>query len=77
MENSVESAYGQDCGTYTAILSPAYSFLKLEKTGKTGGPNEHTFWDRLTLFTDDPNDIGEYYVEVKISQEPANGDGYT
>ena len=72
----MESIYGQDCGSYTVTLSPDYSFLTMEKTGSTG-PNGHPYWDKLTLASNDPIDIGQYEVLMTISQESANGDGYT
>ena len=31
--NSIESSYGQDCGTYTSTLSPQLPFLELHRGG--------------------------------------------
>ena len=75
-ENYIEGIYKQNCGTYTVTLSPAYSFLSLTKTGATGGPNNQPYWDRITLQSNDPIDIGQYEVLMTVSQNAAVGDGY-
>lgn len=75
-ENYMESIYEQDCGTYTVTLSPDYTFLALAQSGARG-PSNQLYWDQLTLSSNDPIDIGQYNVLMTISQESANGDGYT
>jgi len=43
----------------------------------TLGANGLPYWDEITLVSNDPIDIGQYEILMTISQESANGDGYT
>ena len=57
-QNYMEQIYEQNCGTYTVKLSPTYSFLTIAKTGATAGANSLTYFDQLTLVSNNPLDIG-------------------
>ena len=69
--------YEQDCGTYSIVLEPAYSFLSVEQTGAVGSIHNHLYHDQITLSSNDVNDIGRYSVTIRVTQITDDGDGFT
>ena len=75
-DNYMENIYDQNCGTYSVVLEPAYSFLTVSRTGSVStSTHAHPYDDLITLSSSDVNDIGKYSVTMRITQIPGV-DGY-
>ena len=60
------------------VLEPAYSFLSVGRFGSvSSSTHAHPYDDKITLSSNDVNDIGKYSVTMRITQIPSNGDGYS
>lgn len=73
-ENYVESAYDQDCGSYTIEFEPVdpsscdmTALLSADAKSGSGGVNNHAYSQQISLTSNDISDIGtcEMYMVLK------------
>ena len=69
-DNYMENVYDQNCGSYSVVLEPDYSFLSVQSLGSESTSQwKHKYPDQITANSNDVADIGKYSVTLRIIQD--------
>ena len=68
-ENMISAIYDQDCGTYSAKLSPQLDFVTVQTTGSSLTSYGWEYPDLITVSTSSLDDVGMYSITMTIFQD--------